>query len=46
MVDSIISLVSKPKISSPYLASVAEQPGLCLTWSETQKTVFLMTWSI
>ena len=31
--DSIIPLVSISKISSHYLASVAAQAGLCLTWS-------------
>ena len=41
--DSIISLVSISKISSLYLASVAAQAGLCLTWSQTPKTGFLMT---
>ena len=40
--DSIIPLVSISKISSLYLASVAAQAGLSLTWSETQKTGFLM----
>ena len=38
--DSIILLVSLSKISSLYLASVAEQAGLSL------KTGFLMTWLI
>ena len=41
--DSIIPLVSKPEISSLYLASVAEQASLCLTWSQTPKTGFLVT---
>ena len=40
---SIISLVSKSEISSLYLASVAVQAGLCLTWSQTPKTGFLVT---
>ena len=42
--DSIIPLVSTAKISSLYLASVAAQAGLSLTWLETLKTGFLMTW--
>ena len=41
--DSIISLVSISKISSLYLASVAAQASLYLTWSQTPKTGFLMT---
>ena len=40
--DSIIPLVSISEISSLYLASVAAQTGLCLTWSQTPKTGFLM----
>ena len=38
--DSSITL-PKYKISSLYPSSVASQPGLCLTWSETPKTGFL-----
>ena len=38
--DGIIPLVSISKISSLYLASVAAQAGLCLTWSETPRTGF------
>ena len=41
--DSIIPLVSKSEISSIYLASVAAHAGLCLTWSQTLKTGFLIT---
>ena len=41
--DSIIPLVSISNISSRYLASVAAQAGLCLTWSGTPKTGFLVT---
>ena len=41
--DSMISLVSISEISSLYLASVAEQAGLSLNWSQTRKTGFLMT---
>ena len=40
--DGIIPLVSISKISSLYLASVAEQAGLSLTWSKTLKTVFFL----
>ena len=38
--DSVMSLVSVTKISSLMLASVAEQAGLSLTWSETPKDTF------
>ena len=41
--DSTISLLPKYKISSLQPSSVAVQPGLCGTWSETQKTGFLTT---
>ena len=41
--DSVIPLVSMSKTASLYLVSVAEQSGLCLTWSKTPKTGFLMT---
>ena len=44
--DSIITLVSISEVSSLYLASVAEQASLSLTWSETPKTGFLVTWLI
>ena len=44
--DSIIPLVSISEISSLFLASVAEQAGLSLPWSQTPKTGFLMTWLI
>ena len=37
---SIITLVSISEISSLYLASVAEEASLCLTWSETRRQVF------
>ena len=39
--DSTISLLLKSEISSFYASSVAEQAGLCQTWSETPKTGFL-----
>ena len=42
-IDSTIPLLSKSKISSLYPSSVAAQPGLCGTWSETPKTGFLTT---
>ena len=42
--DSIIPLLAIAKISSLYLASVAAQAGLCLTWSQTPKTGFLVMW--
>ena len=38
--DKAISLVSVTKISSLMLASVAEQAGLSLTWSETPEDTF------
>ena len=41
--DSTIPLLPKSEISSLYLSSVAVQPGLCRTWSETPKTGFLTT---
>ena len=41
--DGMIPPVSISEISSLYLASVAAQAGLCLTWSQTPKTGFLVT---
>ena len=41
--DSIILLVSTSEIPGLYLASVAAQAGLCLTWSQTPKAGFLVT---
>ena len=41
--DSTISLLPKYEISSLQPSSVAVQPGLCRTWSETPKTGFLTT---
>ena len=41
--DSTIPLLPKYEISSLYPSSVAVQPGLCGTWSETPKTGFLTT---
>ena len=41
--DSTISLLPKYEISSLQPSSVAAQPGLCGTWSETPKTGFLTT---
>ena len=42
-IDSTIPLLSKSEISSLQPSSVAVQPGLCGTWSETPKTGFLTT---
>ena len=42
--DSIIHLVSTSEISGLYLASVAAQADLSITWSQTTKTGFLVTW--
>ena len=42
--DSIIPVPAKSKLSRLQLASVAEQAGLSLTWSETPKTGFLVAW--
>ena len=42
-IDSAIPLLSKSEISSLYPSSMAVQPGLCRTRSETQKTGFLRT---
>ena len=41
--DSTIPLLPKFEISSLWPSSVAAQPGLCRTWSETPKTGFLTT---
>ena len=41
--DSIISLGSIAGISRLWLASVTEQAGFSLTWSEIPKTGFLVT---
>ena len=40
---STISLLPKYEISSLQPSSVAVQPGLCRSWSETPKTGFLTT---
>ena len=42
-IDSTIPLLPKSEISSLYPSSVAVQPGLCRTRSETVKTGFLTT---
>ena len=42
--DSIIPLLAIAENSRLQLASEDEQPGLSLTWSETPKTDFLVTW--
>ena len=41
--DSTIPLFPKSEFSSLWPSSVAVQPGLCQTWSETPKTDFLTT---
>ena len=41
--DGTIPILPKSEISSVYLSSVAVQPGLCQTRSETPKTGFLTT---
>ena len=38
--DSTITLLSKAEISSLKVSSVAVQPGLCQTWSESRRPVF------
>ena len=42
-IDSTIPLLYKSEISSLYSFSVAVQPGLCQTWTQTPKTGFLRT---
>ena len=42
-IANTIPLLSKYKISSFWISSVAVQPGLGETWSETLKTGFLTT---
>ena len=42
-IDSAFPLLPKYQISSLQSSSVAVQPGLCGTWSETRKTGFLRT---
>ena len=42
--DRIIPLVSISEMSRLYLASVAAQASLSLTWSKIPKTGFLVTW--
>ena len=42
--DRRIPLFSKSKISRLYLVPVAEQASLSLTWAQTPKTDFLVTW--
>ena len=41
--ESMIALLAKYEISGLYPSSVAVQPGLCQTWSETPKTGCLTT---
>ena len=42
--DSRIPLLPKSEIPSLQLSYVVVQPGLCRTWLETLKTVFLVTY--
>ena len=42
--DSTIPLLAVAEISSLLQVSVAKRTGLSLTWSETLKTGFLVTW--
>ena len=42
--DSIVHVLAKSKISRLKLASVVVQAGLSLTWSQTPKIGFLVTW--
>ena len=42
-IDSTMPLLPKSEISSLEPSSVAVQPCVCRTWSETPKTGFLMT---
>ena len=44
--DSTTHILSKSEISILQPSSVAVQPGLCRTWSETPKTGFLTSWFI
>ena len=44
--DSIIPILAKSKISRLQLVSVAEQAGLSLTWWQSPKTDFLVTWHL
>ena len=39
-IDSTIPILSKSEISNLYPSSVAVQPGLCRTWSETRLFFF------
>ena len=41
--ESTVPLLPKSEISSLQPSSVAVQPGLCQTWSETPKTGLLIT---
>ena len=43
LLHSIIPLLSKAKISGPWLVSEAEQADLSRIWSKTPKTGFLVT---
>ena len=41
--NSMIHLISLSEISSLYLAFLAAQAGLCLTWSQAPKIGFFVT---
>ena len=41
-IDRVIPLLPKSKTSSLWLSPVAEQSGLCRTWSEIPKTGFVV----
>ena len=42
----MVPIIDPGEIQSLLLASVAEQAGLSLTWSQTPKIVFLVMWLI
>ena len=42
--DSIIPILANPKMSSLYLADVAEQASLSRTWMKTSKIGFLVSY--
>ena len=42
--DDIIALLAIAEISRPKLVSSAKQTSLNITWSQTSKTGFLVTW--
>ena len=46
LLDSMICILAVSKVLRFYLASVAEQAGLNVTWSKTPKTHFRVMWLI